>query len=174
MYLPGVLALTPPPALGIPSLGDGVWGWLFGLVVLVVPSVLLAQRSHQIFGHWTRHFAGWQRRSWWGMNGGSFGLALGIFVLLGVLPTWDRHYAAWAQAARAHDPANASAYGWLVQNQGQLAQLLGVGALLVVVASAALLVLSIRQMLTQVLVRRTAVAATPDWMMAPPITRSND
>ncbi len=174
MHLPSVLALTAPPALTIPSLGDGLWGWLLGLVVLVVPSALLARRSHQTFGHWTRHFAQWQRRSWWGMNGGSVGLALGIFVLLGVLPAWDGRYTTWATAARAHDPANATAYGWLTQQQQQLAQLLSVGAFLVVVVSAALLVLCIRHLLTQVMVRRTAVAATPEWMMAPPITRPGD
>lgn len=174
MYLPSVLALSAPPALSIPSLGDGLWGWLLGVVVLVVPSVLLARRSHEIFGHWTRHFMQWQRRSWWGLNGGALGLALGIFVLLGMLPAWNGHYAAWVRSARAHDPANATAYGWLAQSQARLAQLLGVGAVLVLLGSAALLALSVRQMLTQVLVRRTAVAATPEWMMAPPITRPGD
>jgi hypothetical protein len=174
MHFPGTLALAAPPALGVPSLGDSPLGWLLSLVVLVVPSVLLARRSHQIFGHWTRHFAQWQRLSWWGMNGGSFGLALGIFTLMGVLPTWNAHYAQWIASARTQDAANATAYGWLAHSQAQFAQLLSLGALALLIFSVGLLAVSIRYLLTQVLVRRTAVAATPEWMMAPPITRPID
>ena len=107
MYLTNVLAVTPPPNLGIPSFSDGLWGWVLGSVILVLPSALLARQSHRIFGHWTRHFALWLRRSWWGMNGGSVGLAGGIFILLGARPAWDAQYAAWVASARAQDPQNA-------------------------------------------------------------------
>ncbi len=163
-----VAGLAAPPAFGVPALFDAFWGWLLTLVVLALPFVLLAFRTHRVFGHWTRLFAQWRRRSWWLLVTGAVTLSGGVFVQVGALPAWQGRWAAWFAAAQASDPAHRPAFDWLAQMHERLAQLVQVGALALMLAGIAALAVSIRHLVRNVLVRRRAVPATPDWVMLGP------
>ncbi len=163
-----------PPAFGVPALFDAFWGWLAGLVALVLPFALLGRRTHRIFGHWTRLFAQWRRRSWWLLVTGALAWSAGIFILLGALPAWQSRWAAWYTAARASAPQDTPAFAWLSQMQGHLAQLLQLAALALIVLGLVALVISMRHIMRNVLVRRPVVAPTSEWLMGvPPVTRSH-
>jgi hypothetical protein len=168
-------ALAPaPPAFGVPALFDAFWGWLAALVALVLPFALLSRRTHRVFGHWTRLFAQWRRRSWWLLVSGALAVSVGIFILAGALPAWQNRWAAWYAAASASAPQDAPAFAWMSQMQSHLAQVLQLAALALILLGLIALIISIRHMLRKVLVRRPVVTPSTEWLMgAPPVTRSH-
>jgi len=99
---------------------------------------------------------------------GALTLSAGVLVQVGALPIWQGRWDAWFAAARLTDAPHALAFTWLAQTHDRLAQLVQLGALALMAAGIAACVVSIRHLLRKVLVRRQAVAATPDWMMIPP------
>jgi len=165
---------TPPPALGIPSFIDGWKGWLAGIAVLLVPSVLLAIRSHTILGHWLRYFAQWRKSSWWLVIGGSITLAIGVFSLLGALPAWNQHWKLWSQDAMNQIAPDSNPVVWINQTQQQYAQVLQICAILSVAIGIVVVLLGMWRFSRTVLVRRQAVAPKTQWMMSGEAMRHPD
>jgi hypothetical protein len=164
-------SLAAPPSFGLPGVFESFaafLGWGLALLALVLPSVALAFRSHQIFGHWTRFFAQWHRRSWWGMVVGSLVFAVGIVFLLGALPVWQTHWHTWYTALQTQRPQDGVALGWLSQTHAGLVSLLQTAATVLLLAGVAALAVCVRHLWQHVLVRRRAVIATNDWLMVPP------
>lgn len=175
--LQSLAAQTAPalPTFAIPALfasGTAFLGWLLGLVAVMAPSGVLAWRSHSAFGHWTRYFAQWRRRSWMGVAVGSLTLGAGMVLGVGAIPAWQARWAQWFAAAQRSRPQESVAFTWLLQTQTHLAQLLQLGALLLVLTGIAALLVCVRHMWVNVLVRRQPAVASPEWIVLPPETRS--
>ena len=162
-----IVALAAPPSLTIPPLFEAFWGWLVGILLLVLPSAWLAFRSHSVLGHWSRYLAQWHRAAWWVEISGAFALALGAFALLGVIPTWQNHWNAWYATTSATTAGAPDPLIWLNTTQTHLAQLLQVGSLVLIVAGIIVLAIGIWQFQKNILTRRAPVAPTSEWMMSP-------
>lgn len=159
--------LSMPPRFGVPSLIDAWQGWLSGIVLLVLPSLLLAYRSHFLLGHWSRFFAQWRRRSWWQVITGSIIAALGTIGLLGAIPAWEAHYRAWERAAllNSSDPTPVL---WLRLTQQPLQSLLQMLAVVFLLTGVILLAVGMIQFSRHILIKRKAVAPNSEWVMIPP------
>lgn len=160
--------VAPPPMFGVPGLFDAFLGWLATLIALALPFVLLARRTHLVFGHWTRLFAQWRRRSWWLLVAGALAWDAGVFIFLAALPAWQSRWDAWYPVAQSAYPRDATAFIWLNQAHDHLTQALQLGALALILLGIAAMAISIRHLLRNVLIRRQAVAVTSEWIMGPP------
>jgi hypothetical protein len=160
--------MAPVPAFGVPGLFDAFWGWLATLIALALPFALLGRRAHFIFGHWTRLFAQWRRRSWWLLVAGALAWDAGVFIILAALPAWQSHWQTWYPAAQTAYPKDGATLAWLSLMHDHLAQVLQLGALALILLGIGALAISIRHLLRNVLIRRQAVAATAEWIMGPP------
>jgi hypothetical protein len=161
-----------PPAVALPSFGDGFWGWTLAVVALVAPTAVLAFRSHMILGHWSRFFAQWRRRSWQGLLAGQVALAVALVIAVGILPDWSRRWQTWQAATTAQFPDDATALGWIDQMHSRMMALWQFGAITLCLGGVVVMSLCLWQILRGVLVRRQPVAASREWMMAPPVTHS--
>lgn len=159
--------LAPPPPLAMPSLFDALLGWVVALVLLLGPSTYLAWRSHSLLGHWTRYFAQSHRSPWWIALLGAIGLAFGAFTILGILPAWQHRWDTWYAASRIASPSDTTSLGWLSQTQTQYAGLLQLSAIVLCVVGLAALGIGMWRFQRTVLVRRTPVAPSQEWMMVP-------
>ena len=171
-----VQSLPPPPVFGVPALFASFaafFGWVLGVAAFLLPNGFLAWRSHQIFGHWTRHFAQWHRRAWWGVTLGALALGVGIMLLVGALPTWQDRWSHWYNSTPAHSAHNANALQWLSQTQMNLAQLLQMSAVVLFLGGLAATAVSLRYMWQTVLVRRKPAAASNEWIVMPSETRAH-
>ncbi len=164
------VAMGPPPTLGVPSPGDAFGGWLLGLLILLAPNALLAWRSHQVLGHWSRYFWQWRRRAWWLASGGTLIVALSAFGLAGALPAWQSRWSLWQAAARAHG-VDSTALAWLDQSHADYATLMQVGIIVLLLAGLAALAVGMWVANRTIIMRRRPVVASSEWMMAPPLTR---
>jgi hypothetical protein len=162
-----IVALAAPPSLAIPPFFEALGGWLIGILLLVLPSAWLAYRSHSVLGHWSRYLAQWHRAAWWVELGGAGALAFGAFALLGVIPTWQNRWNAWYAATSANTSGNLDPLTWLNDTQAHLAQLLRLGAGMLMIGGIIVLAIGIWQFQKNVLTRRTPVAPTSEWMMSP-------
>jgi hypothetical protein len=173
LFVTAIGSQNAPPVFGVPSLPDALWGWLAAFVVLVTPSAVLAWHSHRMLGHWTRYFFQWRRLAWWLTIGGSTALAAGVLGWLGALPAWQSRWQSWMAASQAQgqDP---TLLAWLDQTRSHEVQLLDLFVLALTVGGVVVTALGFWQMMRSVLVRRQPVAASTEWMMAPPVTRSHD
>ncbi len=170
--LADIARLASPPSVTLPSLGDGFWGWALAVVALVAPLAALAFRSHMTLGHWTRFFAQWRRRSWQGLLAGQAALAVALVIAAGILPDWERRWQIWDAAAAARFPDDTAALGWIDQMHAHLLLLWQISALALCLGGVAVMSVCLWRILREVLVRRRAVPASREWMMAPPLTHS--
>ena len=176
LHFIAVQPLPPPPAFGVPGLFASFaafFGWVFGALAFLLPNGVLAWRSHQIFGHWKRHFAQWHRRAWWGVTVGAFALGAGIMLLMGALPTWQDRWVHWYTSTPAHSVLNENGLQWLSQTHTNFAQLLQMSALVLCLGGLAVMAISLRYMWQTVLVRRQPAAASNEWIVMPTEARTH-
>jgi hypothetical protein len=160
------IALSAPPTVGIPNFGDAIPGWLLGGLILVIPSVLLAARSHYILGHWLHFFRQGRRLSWWSIIGGSLTTAIAAFALFGALPAWDTKFSRWYEQATLTS-ADSQSLQWLNATQHDLERALYIAGFLVLIVGLAVLIMGTWNFSQTALVRRQPVAPKSTWMMSP-------
>lgn len=161
--------LENPPQPVMPSLADGLIGWMLGLAVLVGPLTLVTISWRRRHGQWWACLTQWNTAAFWMVLLGTLIAAAGIFSLIGVIPAWQTHWNAWyIEVLTSGSGADPAALLWLQTFQSQYAFALQICAASVFLFGAASVVLGQMRLARRLM--DFSPAGPDDWLVAPAAT----
>lgn len=162
-----ILALvgTAPPSFIMPSLGDGLLGWLLGIIILFGPTFFLGM-TWQRRTHNRSSFTTLLRNvQFWVLLFGSGIAATGIFLLIGAIPAWETAWTNWYLAVVSNNPlTDLSSLNWNQSLHQQYVFMLQItGAILFLLGAATVVISGPR--LTRV-IAKVQQRGPDDWLLS--------
>lgn len=158
--------LDNPPQPVIPTLTDGLIGWMLGLAVLVGPLALVTLSWRRRHGQWWSCLTQWNTAAFWMVVLGTLVAAVGIMSLIGIIPAWQTHWNAWyIGVLTSNTGADPATLKWLQTFQSQYAFALQICAASVFLLGAASVVIGQMRLAHRITDFRPA--GPDDWLVAP-------
>lgn len=157
---------APPPQLLVPSFGQATLGWLMGAAVFLGPLVLSGLSWRRRRRHWWALLTQWNTTPFWILLLGAVIAALGMFTLIGIIPSWQSSWNDWfVNVVAQNTTADRTTLAWNEILQQQYAFALQVSAGVTFLLGAAGVYVG-----QQRLARKLAEfhEGPDDWLIAPP------
>ena len=155
-----------PPQLLVPSFGQATLGWLMGVAVLLGPLVLSGLSWRRRRRHWWSLLTQWNTAAFWILLLGSIIAALGMFMLIGAIPSWQSSWNDWyVNVVAQNTSGDRTTLAWNEILQQQYAFALQVSAAIIFLLGAIGVFVG-----QQRLARKLAEfhEGPDDWLIAPP------
>jgi uncharacterized membrane protein len=164
-----IIAEQAPPALTIPSFGAAFLGWILSIALLLGPFAYMAISWQRRNGSRWSLFSQWRTRAFWGLISGSVMAAIGLFMLVGVIPFWQAQYATWHLNLVQRNPSsNLTVVDWNTAYLQQYIVLLQIGAAASFLSGTVLIGLGQTRLSRRMV--RFRQRGPDDWLVASPDT----
>ncbi len=170
----GFLALISGarPTIAIPSFGAAPFGWILGVILLIGPFFFMVFMWRRRTRLWWALFTQWNALSFWLLIFGSIIAAIGIFILIGVIPAWQNELAQWSLALTSNNPgADLTPLQWIQNLQNQYTFVMQMGAATLFLAGSAAIMVSEPRLARRL--TKFSLGGPDDWLLAPPDTGKN-